>query len=219
MLKKLNNLKESFKTISRYISIEKFLKIFQHSNEYLNLLNMNYKSSKFYAISKLVGDIDQENLHDAKYFCYSTYFDYNEENQKCLNEIRNKLFKDHYAKKMYLFLENEEDEENGDNSVDAFRTWGIYKKFNIYKLALYIDSNLTLTKQKENFLFQTVKPEKTFLYLIIKQENKIINKFLNTWKGHVYSLIFSKDLEDQNLFKKILSVQDINLLTELIVNL
>ena len=80
---------------------------------------------------------------------------------------------------------------------------------------LHVKSNLILSEDCEKMLFEKVKPDNIFLYLIIKNENKIVNRFLEEWISKIYSLELQHI--DNNLFKKVLSVNKINLINELII--
>ena len=213
MFKRLKD-KSKFKQIMRFVPIETILNLLKYSKKYLKLLNMNKNCIKYYKILKIVAETGPYNLLDNNYNSYILNKEYNQDNVNCLDAIKNFIFKQFYMQKMELVLEKPEEEPNGDILVNTFKAWNVNTKKNLH---LYINSNLILSKNVEKFLFEKVKPSKTFLYLIIEQENRIINKFIKEFKGNIYSLTILPEIK-QNVFKKTLTIDDINLVEELNIN-
>ena len=113
---------------------------------------------------------------------------------------------------MDLFLENPEDEGDKNNIVRSYPFWKLYKG---QPFDLCISSNLELCQEEKDFLFNTVKKENTHLYLIISNENEIINWYMDNWKGNIYSLVFLS--KDETLLKNVLNRPTINLISELTI--
>lgn len=219
MLKRIKN-KKDFVNIMKYVPMERTLNILKYSKYYLGLLNMNNNCFKYYKILRIIGEIDPQTfIEEPKYFIYITANDIkdNPKNIYCFSYIKKRVLEEVYIKNIKLFLHDSKEEKNArDISVKSF-LFDFYIKDNDYKLNVLIFSDVTLSQENEDFIFETLKPERTNLYLEISDENKIIDKFLEKWRSKIFSLTFSEDTSE-DLFKKILIGDGNNCISKLIIH-
>ena len=98
---------------------------------------------------------------------------------------------------MEMALSKEEDEKEKTSIIMSYPFWKLYVG---QRFDLYIDSDVSLSKEEKEYLSEKVKKENTHLYLILENENKIINWFIDKWKDNLYSLyIIESILKDKLL--------------------
>ena len=210
-----------FERLIQFLPAKKVLNLIKYSKEYLDKFNMNMKCTKYYkmleAISErdfylLTGKIKKKTLtYLIKYDFFWKAENY-VENLKCVESIRKLIVNRECFKKMDLFLENPEDGDDKNNIVRSYPFWKLYKG---QPFDFCISSNLDLCQEEKDFLYNTVKKENTHLYLIISNENEIINWYVDNWKGNIYSLVFLS--KNQTLLKNILNRPTMNLISELTI--
>ena len=210
-----------FQRIIRFLPVKNILNLCKYSKKYLDGLGMNIKCSKYYKMLEAISERDFDLLtgkNKKKTLTYLIKYDYfwkaenYVENIKCVESIRKLIVNRECSKKMDLFLENPEDEGDKNNIVRSYPFWKLYKG---QPFDLCISSNLDLCQEEKDFLFDTVKKENTHLYLIISNENEIINWYMDNWKENIYSIVFLS--HDKTLLKNILNRPSMNLISELTI--
>ena len=210
-----------FQRIIRFLPAKKIINLYKYSRKYLDGLNMNNKCSKYYKLLEAICGRDFDLItgkNKKKILAYIIKYDFfwkaenHEENLKCVEAIRKLIVNRECYKKMDLFLENPEDEGDKNNIVRSYPFWKLYKG---QPFDLCISSNLDLCQEEKDFLFNTVQKGNTHLYLIISNENEIINWYLDNWKGNIYSLVFLS--KDKTLLTDVLSRPTMNLISELTI--
>ena len=212
MLNKIKS-KENKKDLMRYLPMKKLLQIFKYSKENLSLLKLNLKSVKYYNIIKLMYKNNVKNLYDDNYIKYCVCQEFSKENIECIFKIRNLLARELKYKKVILDLKNDTIDENGDEILMNFSEYNYIINKNFY---LTIYSDLKLSKEAEQFFYETIKKEETYLYIQINNKNDFIDKLIDNWKGYIYSITFLENI-DKDIFIKYLKNDSINLISELII--
>ena len=210
-----------FQRMIRFLPAKKIINLYKYSKECLDGLNMNNKCTKYYKMLEAICEKDFDLLtgkNKKKILTYLIKYDFfwkaenHVENLKCVEAIRKLIVNRECYKKMDLFLENPEDEGDKNNIVRSYPFWKLYKG---QPFDLCISSNLDLCQEEKDFLFNTVQKENTHLYLIISNENEIINWYMDNWKGNIYSLVFLS--KDNTLLKNVLNRPTMNLISELTI--
>ena len=191
-----------FKTLTRFLPIEKTLNLFKYSKMYLKQINMNENCIKYYKILKSIYKENAQTLFNDEMLGYILRNELSVENIKCLKTVRDYIFRQDF-----LYKKIDSYQLNSENLAT------IIKKKNKNDLKLIVESVLSLSEDEEKSLFEVIKTNKISLSLFIKDENKIISKLLKEITCRYYSL--NLIMVNDTLFKEMLSVNNIHSIEEL----
>ena len=191
-----------FKRLTRFLPIEKTLNLFKYSKKYLKELNLNKNCIKYYKILKSTYNENAQPLFNGQMLVYILRNELSDENIKCLKTVRDYIFHQNF-----LYKKNNSYQLNSENLAI------IIKKKNKNDLNLIVESDLSLSEDEEKSLFEVIKANKISLSLFIRDESKIISKFLKEIPCRFYSL--NLIMANDTLFNEMILVNNIHSIEQL----